>query len=1571
MKKLLLGLSILAQTISGIYAQQTTFRIDYDVALFDIPVTSIESLTPNNYLFSGIHANFIPLRSSLSEVDATGALVWGKTYTSGFAFTFGDVKKDDALNQYYACGGGETSGPAFLLLMDAAGNVTTARNFSIAEADGAYFNRVIKTSDGGYLCVGSVTGYDPDGAGPEVKFNSVTNNDGSCDQPDTEQIQSPLIVKFDSNGNHVWHRVFRYYVTSAIPANRIYNDASFVDLVEVSDGYIAIGNYDVNNVFSTFNTDCEDTTPTDAFFLKTTTAGAITYHRQIDNPSNSTSQSSKSLVSAEKTTAGEPLISGTDGSGRPCLLMRLPSSGGWASPPWIRKYGVPIVIFGIPTGGYHPFIPSRFFEAQDGNYALWANYFEVNFPSVFCSALVKVNPSNNSVIWARQHLFNFASFLPHGQAVSDGGYIGLSYTLSGAGHDMHFIKTDANGNASVDCPSQNFSLSSEGPSYTYGTPIYNSWNANTVTNGSFTPTVSNITPGSTVQCITVVTECTPPSAPTTVTATPNPICPGDNTTISASGPSDPNVNYNVYTASTGGTNLGATPLVVSPGSTTSYWVEAVDNTDPLCVSVTRTEVIVTVNQAPTASNAGNDQSVCGTSATLAGNAPAVGSGQWTVISGTGNFANAGSPTSGVTGLSPGANVFQWTITNAPCTPSSDQVTITSVSVPTAANAGNDQSICATSTSLEGNVAASGSGQWTVISGSGTFTDATNPTTNVTGLGVGANVFQWTISNAPCTASSDQVTITNTGGPTTADAGSDESVCGTSATLAGNTPAVGSGQWTVISGTGNFADAGSPTSGVTGLSPGANVFQWTITNAPCTPSSDQVTITSVSAPTAANAGNDQSICATSTSLEGNVAASGSGQWTVISGSGTFTDATNPTTNVTGLGVGANVFQWTISNAPCTASSDQVTITNTGGPTTADAGSDESVCGTSATLAGNAPAVGTGQWTVISGTGNFADAGSPTSGVTGLSPGANVFQWTISNDPCTPSSDQVTITSVSAPTASVAGDDQILCATSTSLTANTPTSGAGQWTVVSGTGSFADPTNPTTTVTGLSVGDNIFEWTISNPPCAASSDQVTITNTGGPSVNLISVDDASCFGDSDGVITVEGTGGAPGYTYSWAPAGGNNATTTPLPAGDYTVTVTDNVGCTDDLLVTINEPTELDLTMSSTPSSCATADGTATVVANGGDGNYTYLWSPSGSGTATATNLGAGNHSVTVTDGNGCQATDNVNVTLSDGPVITVESVNDVSCFGGNDGSAEISAVGGSGNYTYSWSPSGGNTEIATDLTAGSYTVTVSDDSGCEVSENITIDTPSQMSVIETVTNATCTGDDGNISLAVSGGTTTYTYLWSPGGEITSSITGNAGDYTVTITDAQGCELQENYTIGLTNNLNATITPDDITITGGESVQLEVTLDPDAVDAVYSWTPPGGLNCTDCPNPIASPSETTTYIVAVSSGDGCYDTSMVTVFVTLPCGDLFMPTIFSPNSDGLNDELCLLGDCIVELDLKIYDRWGELVFETTTQDNCWDGSYRGKPMNSAVFVYKLFVRTSDGTEIEESGNVNLVR
>ncbi|MBI3365436.1 MAG: hypothetical protein HY033_11055, partial [Ignavibacteriae bacterium] len=280
-----------------------------------------------------------------------------------------------------------------------------------------------------------------------------------------------------------------------------------------------------------------------------------------------------------------------------------------------------------------------------------------------------------------------------------------------------------------------------------------------------------------------------------------------------------------------------------------------------------------------------------------------------------------------------------------------------------------------------------------MSGSGgSFADTTNPTTTFSGTAGTTYTLRWTVRNSPCTASTDDVVIIFNQNPTAAGAGSDQTVCSTTATLAGNTPTVGTGTWTVIAGSGTVTTPSNPTSGVTSLSVGVNTFVWTISNGVCPASKDTVTITRDESPTTANAGSDQTVCLTIATLAGNTPTVGTGAWTVIAGSATVTTPGDPTSGVTGLSVGANTFVWTISNASCPPSKDTVTITRDESPTTANAGLDRTVCSTTATLAGNTPTVGTGAWTVIAGSATVTTPGNPTSGVTGLSVGANTFVWT---------------------------------------------------------------------------------------------------------------------------------------------------------------------------------------------------------------------------------------------------------------------------------------------------------------------------------------------------------------------------------------------------------------------------------------------------------------------------------------------------------------------------------------------------------------------------------------------------
>ena len=282
-----------------------------------------------------------------------------------------------------------------------------------------------------------------------------------------------------------------------------------------------------------------------------------------------------------------------------------------------------------------------------------------------------------------------------------------------------------------------------------------------------------------------------------------------------------------------------------------------------------------------------------------------------------------------------------------------------------------QTLCATSTTLAANAATTGIGTWTIVSGAGgSFVNANSATTVFNGVSGTTYDLQWTISNGVCPSTSDNVTIQFTTPPTVATAGADQTLCSTSAILAGNTPTTGTGQWTVVSGAGgSFLLNTNPTTTFSGTAGVTYVLQWTISNGVCTASSDQVTIKLDQNPLpVADAGSPQTLCATSTTLAANAATTGIGTWTIVSGAGgSFVNANSATTVFNGVSGTTYDLQWTISNGVCPSTSDNVTIQFTTPPTVATAGSDQTLCSTSAILAGNTPTTGTGQWTVVSGAG----------------------------------------------------------------------------------------------------------------------------------------------------------------------------------------------------------------------------------------------------------------------------------------------------------------------------------------------------------------------------------------------------------------------------------------------------------------------------------------------------------------------------------------------------------------------------------------------------------------------------
>jgi hypothetical protein len=393
-------------------------------------------------------------------------------------------------------------------------------------------------------------------------------------------------------------------------------------------------------------------------------------------------------------------------------------------------------------------------------------------------------------------------------------------------------------------------------------------------------------------------------------------------------------NSEVQTGSAGQTHFVFT---VSPTTTTGYQLDTVSSHDNgSCPMTNSGSATVTVNQPPTPATVGSNQTICvlGTTAGLGGNNPTTGTGTWTVFSGgSGTFSNIHSPNATFTHTSgTGPIVLRWTISNPPCTDSSAQVTITVNQQPTPATVGSNQTICAlgATTGLGGNTPSSGTGTWTVFSGgAGTFSNIHTANATFTHTsGAGPVVLKWTISNPPCTDSTAQLTITIKAQPT-ATVGGAQGICvsGTTAGLGGNTPPVGmTGAWSVVSGgAGTFSDASAPNATFTHTSgTGPITLRWTVSNAPCTSATADVTITINQPPaTPTITPTPASVCAGST---GNIASgpvAAGYLWSISNG--TITSLTNiQAITYTAGGSGSVTLNLTVTNASGCGASNSLMV-----------------------------------------------------------------------------------------------------------------------------------------------------------------------------------------------------------------------------------------------------------------------------------------------------------------------------------------------------------------------------------------------------------------------------------------------------------------------------------------------------------------------------------------------------------------------------------------------------------------------------------------------------------------------
>lgn len=286
---------------------------------------------------------------------------------------------------------------------------------------------------------------------------------------------------------------------------------------------------------------------------------------------------------------------------------------------------------------------------------------------------------------------------------------------------------------------------------------------------------------------------------------------------------------------------------------------------------------------------------------------------------------------------------------------------------------------------------------------------------------------------------------------------------------------------------------------------------------------------------------------------------------------------------------------------------------------------------------------------------------------------------------------------------------------------------------------------------------------------------------------STNQPACADDTNGSITAVVSGGNPPYTYLWN-TGATTQTISDLGAGTYSVTVTDKKGCEASKTIVLEPLSELEITVSGTDETCPDEnDGSVTVMTAGGVSPITYAWS-NGANTASLNNLAPGTYSVTVTDGAGCQATGSYTVTEATDLDISITGTDTNVCIAG-DGSATVNITSGVAPYTFAWS-NGANTQTINDLNNGTYTVTVTDNRGCTAVESVTISEPPMLAVNVSATDMLCPGaTDGEATANVTGGTAPFTYAWSNGGNTQTISNLGAGEYTVTVTDANGCEATD--------------------------------------------------------------------------------------------------------------------------------------------------------------------------------------
>jgi gliding motility-associated-like protein len=523
-----------------------------------------------------------------------------------------------------------------------------------------------------------------------------------------------------------------------------------------------------------------------------------------------------------------------------------------------------------------------------------------------------------------------------------------------------------------------------------------------------------------------------------------------------------------------------------------------------------------------------------------------------------------------------------------------------------------------------------------------------------------------------------------------------------------------------------------------------------------------------------------------------------------------------------------------------------------------------------------------------------------------------------------------------------------------------------------------------ITGLSAGN--YSFTVTDGTGETVNGSVTVSE---PSILEVAANDINLIHDSEdtpgctGSISLDIQGGTPPFSVSWD-SGQSGAQLTALCEGNYVPTIVDSNGCTlileEGIEVTLFKVEVLEVT----GVQCLNdANGAVDLDITGGAQPYVIEWRNSNnevvSTVADPDDLLAGDYTVVVTEPSGNSITRSVTITTQSDLSIEVEILSDfngydVSCPDSEDGEVRIIGVNGIGAYTYEWERGGvlvGTQATLNNAPAGLYEATVIDESGCEITEEVFLDAPPALDIIGNTQTVSCPGDkDGAIQVVIAGNPQdVFLFNWSNGSIGPNPTQLAAGSYTVTVTDINGCNSQATFEVQNPEPLEVSILSEPAT--DGCNGTVRVVATGGSAPYLYEWiNVNAGLEVslvTDlCPGD---------YFVKVRDSKGCISNPETTVGRVddrrFPCFE--ERVVITPDGNGANDEFIIF--CIGEFPdnfLQIYNRWGQLVYETENYDNSWSGKTKnGQDLPEGPYYYVIEFRDPDNNLVQRKGSITILR